>query len=97
MSFDNGFFSPLDMHADSMAEASAWRALGTLCVFLLVVLVLCVLGPNIEERGAQPARVPARAIPDCPRLAPMAGRLDVVVADHVLLYQCVQAGGANGR
>lgn len=67
-----------------MKRASA--LLGWLAVALLVLIV----GEFEVREAPRPLGVelPARH-PTCARLGPMAGRVDLVVIDHVLVYLCV--------
>lgn len=70
------------------------RAEGLL-VWLFAALALALLGDRVEERVEQrrlrqlqaPVVVPAQW-PACPRLRPLAGRIDTIVIDHVLIYRC---------
>lgn len=66
-----------------------------LLIALFGSLALAQLGDKLDRRAAPvvPPVIerPSFTVPDCPRLRPMAGRVDTIVIDHVLVYRCGRA------
>lgn len=65
----------------------------SLLLYFFIGVAMALLGEKLERRSAPVphpgVELPARW-PVCARLQPMAGRVDIVVIDHVLVYRCAR-------